>query len=202
MNASGFKDYVTDAIKFWERWRLAYNLVLAAIVIIHFAAGYPASKAILTLDSLWVFSCWRSWPTSHTAQPTSRISSLKPPASANSGNDIAGSSLRSEPPLPPSLLTSLPRAYSIPSKNFDMRRTEPQPRFVVCVNNKDYPASLELRKLYQVIADEAAAKHHQIRVIDESGEDYLYPEEYFVPVQLPQAAEKAVLRAANLTSAK
>jgi hypothetical protein len=52
------------------------------------------------------------------------------------------------------------------------------------VNNKDYPASLELRKPYQVVAaDEAAAKHHQLRVIDESGEDYLYPEEYFVPVQ-------------------
>jgi hypothetical protein len=49
------------------------------------------------------------------------------------------------------------------------------------VNSKDYPASLELRKLYQVVADEAAAKHHQLRVIDESGEDYLYPEEYFVP---------------------
>ena len=51
------------------------------------------------------------------------------------------------------------------------------------MNNKDYPASLELRKLYQIVADEAAAKHHQLRVIDESGEDYLYPEEYFVPVQ-------------------
>lgn len=79
---------------------------------------------------------------------------------------------------------------------------EPAPRFVVCVNNKDYPASLELRKLYQVIADDAAARHHQLRVIDESGEDYLYPEEYFVSVQLPQAGEKAVLRAANLTSGK
>ena len=83
-----------------------------------------------------------------------------------------------------------------------MKRTEPQPRFVVCVNNKDYPASLELRKLYQIVPDDAAAKHHQLRVIDESGEDYLYPEEYFVPVQLPQAAEKAVLRAANLSSVK
>ena len=78
-----------------------------------------------------------------------------------------------------------------------MTRTEPQPRFVVCVNNKDYPASLELRKLYQIVADKAAAKHHQLRVIDESGEDYLYPEEYFVPVQLPQAAQKAMLRAAS-----
>ena len=75
-----------------------------------------------------------------------------------------------------------------------MERTES--RFVVCVKNKDYAASLELRKLYQVVSDEAAAKLHQIRVIDESGEDYLYPEQYFVAVQLPQSAEKAVRRAA------
>jgi hypothetical protein len=74
-----------------------------------------------------------------------------------------------------------------------MKRTEPQ--FVVCIKNKDYPASLELRKLYRVIADTEAAKHQQLRVVDESGEDYLYPEEYFVHVPLPQAAERAVLRA-------
>ena len=61
-----------------------------------------------------------------------------------------------------------------------MKRTEP--RFVVCVKNKDYAAALELRKLYQVVSDETAAKLHQIRVIDESGEDYLYPEEYFVVI--------------------
>ncbi len=72
----------------------------------------------------------------------------------------------------------------------------PEPRFVVCVKNKDYATSLELRKLYQVVSDAAAAKLGQIRVIDESGEDYLYPEEYFVAVQLPQAAERAVRRAA------
>ena len=70
-------------------------------------------------------------------------------------------------------------------------------RFVVCVKNKDYAASLELRKLYQVVADVAAARLGQIRVIDESGEDYLYPEEYFVPVQLPESAERAVRRAAT-----
>ena len=79
-----------------------------------------------------------------------------------------------------------------------MKRTEP--RFVVCVKNKDYAASLELRKLYQVVPDEAAAMLHQIRVIDESGEDYLYPEEYFVAVQLPLSAEKAVRRAATARS--
>ena len=74
-----------------------------------------------------------------------------------------------------------------------MKKSEPQ--FVVCVKNKAYAASLELRKLYQVVADETAAKLHQIRVIDESGEDYLYPAEYFVPIQLPQSAEKAVRKA-------
>lgn len=77
-----------------------------------------------------------------------------------------------------------------------MKRTEP--RFVVCVKNKDYGASLELRKLYQVVSDEAAAKLRQIRVIDESGEDYLYPQEYFVAVRLPQSAEKAVRQAAEV----
>ena len=70
-------------------------------------------------------------------------------------------------------------------------------RFVVCVKNKGYAAALELRKLYQVVEDQTAAKLHQIRVIDESGEDYLYPEDYFVPVQFPQSAEKAVRRAST-----
>ncbi|MFY9845519.1 MAG: hypothetical protein WA718_09495 [Terriglobales bacterium] len=74
-----------------------------------------------------------------------------------------------------------------------MKRSEP--KFVVCVKNEGYEASLELRKLYQVLPDQAAAKLHQIRVIDESAEDYLYPENYFVVVQVPQSAEKALLRA-------
>ena len=62
------------------------------------------------------------------------------------------------------------------------------------VSNKEYPASLELRKVYQVASDDAAVKHGHLRVVDESGEDYLYPHELFVPVKLPQAAEKAVFR--------
>jgi len=62
-----------------------------------------------------------------------------------------------------------------------MKKTES--RFAVCVKNKDYVASLELRKLYEVITDEIAAKLHQIRVIDESGEGYFYSEEYFVAVR-------------------
>ena len=74
-------------------------------------------------------------------------------------------------------------------------RKRDEARFVLCVRNKDYPASLELRKVYRLLSDDRAAKHHQVRVIDESGEDYLYPQDYFVPIKLPQAAEKAVLRA-------
>ena len=68
-------------------------------------------------------------------------------------------------------------------------------RFVVCVKNKGYEVSLETRKLYQVIRDPDAAKHKQLRVIDESGEDYLYPESYFTPIELPQPVRKAVLAA-------
>jgi hypothetical protein len=82
------------------------------------------------------------------------------------------------------------------STNRTRRRTES--RFVVCIKNKDYAAALELGKLYQVVADQAAAKLRQIRVIDESGEDYLYPREYFIPVQLPESAERAIRRAVGL----
>jgi hypothetical protein len=68
--------------------------------------------------------------------------------------------------------------------------TEKTPRaeFVICIGNKGYPASLELRKIYQAIPDETAATIRQIRVIDESGEDYLYPEDYFVPAGGPPFA--------------
>jgi hypothetical protein len=71
-----------------------------------------------------------------------------------------------------------------------------QAQFVVCINNEGYPASLELRKIYRLLPDEKAGKHSLMRVVDESGEDYLYPEGFFVPIQLPQAAEEAFLHAA------
>jgi hypothetical protein len=58
--------------------------------------------------------------------------------------------------------------------------------FVVCVNNAGYEVSLEPRKLYQLLPDPEAAKHHQVRIIDESGDDYLYPEVLFVVVPLPE----------------
>lgn len=69
-------------------------------------------------------------------------------------------------------------------------------RFVICIRNDDYPASLEKRKIYEVLPDADAEKHRQVRVVDESGEDYLYPEEYFVPVKLPKATEQALVNAA------
>ena len=73
-------------------------------------------------------------------------------------------------------------------------------QFVVCVNNSEYPASLELRKLYQVIPDTAAAKLRMLRIVDESGEDYLYPAECFVAVALPPSTKKAVLQADNFAT--
>lgn len=65
-------------------------------------------------------------------------------------------------------------------------------RFVVCVNNRNHPASLELRKIYRPLADPDAAKHGYVRVVDESGEDYLYPNKYFIPIPLSRSVEKAL----------
>jgi hypothetical protein len=62
--------------------------------------------------------------------------------------------------------------------------------FMICVNNRGYEASLEARKLYEVLTDKTAEKHHQIRVIDESGEDYLYPDNFFAPVRLPSITKE------------
>jgi hypothetical protein len=66
-------------------------------------------------------------------------------------------------------------------------------RFVLCMRNEDCE-DLEPRKVYQLLPDEAEARDGY-RVVNESGEDYLYPEDYFVPIELPQAAEKALLSA-------
>ena len=69
--------------------------------------------------------------------------------------------------------------------------------FMICVDNRGYEASLEVRKIYEVINDKTAEKHRQLRVIDESGEDYLFPDDYFAPVRLPSVTkEKLELTAA------
>lgn len=68
-----------------------------------------------------------------------------------------------------------------------------QHHFVVCIDNANYKAALELRKIYETIPDDEAARRGLTRVIDESGEDYLYPEGYFVPIDLPRKLERAML---------
>jgi hypothetical protein len=67
--------------------------------------------------------------------------------------------------------------------------------YVLCVHNEGYPASLERGKLYPRIRDAAAAKQRLLRVIDESGEDYLYPADYFVAVRLPASVKLALSKA-------
>jgi len=68
--------------------------------------------------------------------------------------------------------------------------------FVICIENSEYPASLEKRKIYETVPDVDAEKHGQIRVIDESGEDYLYPNECFIDANLPEDIQAAVVEAA------
>jgi hypothetical protein len=72
-----------------------------------------------------------------------------------------------------------------------MQSANTETKYVVCTSNKDYPASLEIRKIYQFIADSRAAQHSMLRVIDESGEDYLYPSSFFLFIDLPKAVEEA-----------
>ena len=67
---------------------------------------------------------------------------------------------------------------------------------VVCVANEGYAVSLEKRKIYVALRDSAAEKHGLLRIVDESGEDYLYPKAMFRSIALPQAVRKAVLAAA------
>lgn len=67
---------------------------------------------------------------------------------------------------------------------------------VICIANLGYEASLERRKIYECLPDSEAAKRKMLRVIDESGEDYLYPQDMFVGAPLPEAVRRAVLEAA------
>jgi hypothetical protein len=62
------------------------------------------------------------------------------------------------------------------------------PVYVLCVKNQGFKASLELRKIYRTLPDDRGTSHGLIRVVDESGEDYLYPADMFVPVDVPAEA--------------
>jgi len=72
----------------------------------------------------------------------------------------------------------------------------PKSKLLICIENSDYPASLEKRKIYELLPDPKAEKIGQVRIIDESGEDYLYPSTLFVEANLPKAVQTAVIEAA------
>lgn len=73
------------------------------------------------------------------------------------------------------------------------RRKSRTRRFAVCVDNRGYPASLELHKIYRVLPDDDAEAEGDIRVIDESGEDYLYSANRFVEIEPPQTVRRSLL---------
>jgi hypothetical protein len=64
-------------------------------------------------------------------------------------------------------------------------------QYVVCVSNRGYRASLLVRRIYRMKPDPQAARHGLVRIVDESGEDYLYPEKFFVAIALPPGAGRA-----------
>jgi hypothetical protein len=68
-------------------------------------------------------------------------------------------------------------------------------KLAVCIDNDGYSASLEKRKIYVTLRDQSAEKHGLVRVVDESGEDYLYPKAFFRPIDLPQPLKRAILAA-------
>lgn len=73
-----------------------------------------------------------------------------------------------------------------------MSKTDPPANFVVCIDNTDYQASLERHKIYKVIEDEDAAADGDLRIVDESGEDYLYSAARFVPIEVPSAIQESL----------
>ena len=77
------------------------------------------------------------------------------------------------------------------------RLARSQVRFAVCVNNKDYEASLEVGKLYRLIPDQEAERRGYVRIVDESGEDYGYSADRFFSIDVPKPLEKALLKTAS-----
>ena len=84
-------------------------------------------------------------------------------------------------------------ASGMSTKRRKLRGT-PGARFVVCIDNAAYPASLELHKIYRVLADDNAVATGDVRIVDEDGEDYLYPAAWFAPIELPRRIRTSLLR--------
>ena len=76
----------------------------------------------------------------------------------------------------------------MPSKKWERR-------FVVCLRNDGYPAALERHKIYRVLPDAQATKHGDLRIVDESGEDYLYPADWFVAIAVPEPVAASLAKA-------
>jgi hypothetical protein len=76
-----------------------------------------------------------------------------------------------------------------------MKRSQNGSKYVVCIKNRGYRASLVLRRFYKILPDPQAEQHGLLRVVDESGEDYLYPQSLFMALELPRAAERALAQA-------
>jgi len=74
--------------------------------------------------------------------------------------------------------------------------TDTKSSFFLCIENQGYPASLHVRTVYRAIADPEAEGHGLLRIVDEFGEDYLFPAGFFVPIEVPEAAEHAFAGAA------
>ncbi len=78
-----------------------------------------------------------------------------------------------------------------------MRETKRnEAEFAVCLRNEGYAASLEVHKIYRILPDPGAEKDGDLRIVDESGEDYLYPKDWFVLIDVPEAVEASLLRTA------
>ena len=80
-----------------------------------------------------------------------------------------------------------------------MKKNGNDSRFAICVDNAGYKASLIVRKVYPLVADADAERRGLVRIVDESGEDYLFPAQLLVPIKLPKSAGRA-FQAGNLTS--
>ncbi len=83
---------------------------------------------------------------------------------------------------------------TIRQATIESRKTKP--RFVLCIKNEGDSVSLEKGKVYRLLPDSKASAHKLWRIVDESGEDYLYPADWFVPITLPQRVKAALAIAA------
>jgi hypothetical protein len=89
------------------------------------------------------------------------------------------------------------RKSSSASGTSTRRKSSPAPRFAVCIRNDGYEASLERNKIYAVLPDDDAEREGDLRVVDESGEDYLFSADRFVAIEVPSAVKASLLKASR-----